>query len=177
MPTESRDTAALDEIFIQHRARLRYIAYKIVGAPHIADEVIQDAYLKIVEMPTLRDILKPWCYCCRVVRNLALDHCRRQAVESTYRIYSDDGELPQVCGGDLPDQQLHGLQVIDAIDRALGALPSRTRQVFELSRLAGLTQRDIARRIGCSATLVNFMLRDATQAIAPCRALVDAYQR
>lgn len=164
---------ALGEIFIQHRAQLRRVALKIVGTPQIADELIQDAYLKIVEMEGARDILKPFCYCCQVVRNLALDHCRRQAVEASYRIYPEDGELPQLSGGSLPDHALHGIQVINAIDRILSRLPSRTRQVFELYRLGGLTQRDIALQIGCSATLVNFMLRDATDAIAACRDLVD----
>jgi len=163
----------LEDTFIEHRAQLRRIAQKIVGTSHTADEVIQDAYLKVVGMTAVRDILKPFCYCCQVVRNMALDHCRRQAVESSYRIYPDDGELPQIAGGSLPDHQLHGMQVIDAIDRILCGLPSRTRQVFELSRLGGLTQRDIAEEIGCSATLVNFMLRDANQAIACCRELVD----
>ena len=172
MSTQLQQTALAD-IFIEHRAQLRRIAQKIVGTPQIADEVIQDAYLKIVEMTGVRDILKPFCYCCQVVRNLALDHCRRQAVESTYRIYPDDGELPQVSGGSIPDHQLHGLQVLDAIDRILGGLPSRTRHVFELYRLGGLTQRDIAQQLGCSATLVNFMLRDANDAISGCRELVD----
>ncbi|SEO10001.1 RNA polymerase sigma-70 factor, ECF subfamily [Duganella sp. CF517] len=172
MSVELQQTV-LGDIFIEHRAQLRRIAQKIVGTSHLADEVIQDAYLKVVEMTGVRDILKPFCYCCQVVRNMALDHCRRQAVESSYRIYPDDGELPQVSGGSIPDHQLHGMQVIDAIDRILCGLPSRTRQVFELSRLGGLTQRDIAQEIGCSATLVNFMLRDATQAIACCRELVD----
>lgn len=163
----------LGDIFIEHRMRLRRIARKIVGTSHVADEVMQDAYLKVVEMTAVREILKPFCYCCQVVRNMALDHCRRQTVESSYRIYPDDGELPQIAGGSIPDHQLHGMQVIHAIDRILCGLPSRTRLVFELSRLGGLTQRDIARQIGCSATLVNFMLRDASQAIASCRELVD----
>jgi RNA polymerase sigma factor (sigma-70 family) len=163
----------LDEIFIVNRAQLHRIAQRIVGKPEIADEVIQDAYLKVVEVSGTREILKPFCYCCQVVRNMALDHCRRQAVESAYRVYPDDGELPQVSGGSIPDQQLHGMQVMNAVDRILGGLPSRTRHVFELYRLGGLTQRDIALQLGCSATLVNFMLRDATDAIACCRELVE----
>jgi len=173
MATELQAAAALVEVFIAHRAQLRHIAQKIAGTSQIADEVIQDAYLKIVGITGIRDVLNPFCYCCQVVRNLALDHCRRQAVESTYRIYPEDGELSQVSGGSIPDQQLHGLQVITAIDRILGALPSRTCQAFELNRLGGLTQRAIAQQIGCSATLVNFMLRDASEAIACCRDLAD----
>lgn len=70
--------AALKEVFVAHRAQLRRIAQKIVGTPEIADEVTQDAYLKLVEGACARNVDKPYCYCCQVVRNLALDHCRRQ---------------------------------------------------------------------------------------------------
>lgn len=164
---------ALGEIFVAHRTQLCRIAQRIVGTPEIADEVTQDAYLKLVEGACARDVGKPYSYCCQVVRNLALDHRRCQAVESTYRVYTEDGELPQVAGGCVPERHLQERQVIDAIDRALTALPSRTRHAFELYRLVGLTQREIAQQLGCSATLVNFMLRDATQAIAACRDLLD----
>lgn len=164
---------ALGEVFIAHRAQLHRIAWRIVGAPEIADEVTQDAYLKLVEGACARVVDKPYCYCCQVVRNLALDHCRRQSVESTYRVHTDNGELPQVPGGSVPDQRLHETRVLHAIDLVLDALPPRTRHAFELHRLGGLTQREIAQRLGCSATLVNFMLKDAVAAIAGCRELLD----
>jgi RNA polymerase sigma factor (sigma-70 family) len=165
----------LGEVFIAHRQQLRSIAQRIVGTRELADEVTQDAYLKLVEGACAREVEKPFCYCCQVVRNLALDYCRRQAVESTYRVHTQDGELPEVAGGTTPDQSLHERRVVDAIDEALGTLPSRTRRVFELYRLAGLTQREIGRMLGCSATLVNFMLKDAVNALAPCRELLDAH--
>lgn len=164
----------LGEVFIANRPQLRSIAQRIVRTPELADEVMQDAYLKLVEGACAREVDNPFGYCCQVVRNLALDHCRRQTVEFTYRVHTEDGELPEVPGGAGPDQQLHERRVVDAVDKALDTLPSRTRLVFELYRLAGLTQREIGRRLGCSATLVNFMLKDAVNALAPCRELLDA---
>lgn len=164
----------LGEVFIAHRSQLCAIARRIVGTREVADDVTQDAYLKIVEGACARNVEKPFCYCCQVVRNLALDHCRRQAVESTYRVQTEDGEPPEVAGWPGPDQSLHERRVVDAIDKALATLPSRTRRVFELYRLAGLTQREIGRKLGCSATLVNFMLKDALNALASCRALFDS---
>jgi RNA polymerase sigma-70 factor (ECF subfamily) len=95
MPINSpRDV--LGDVFIAHRSQLRGIAQRIVGTPELADEITQEAFLKLAEGEALKDIERPFCYCCQVVRNLALDHCRRQSVESTYRVYMDDGELPQV---------------------------------------------------------------------------------
>lgn len=164
----------LGEVFIAHRSQLCAIARRIVGIRELAEEIAQDAYLKIVEGAGAREVEKPFCYCCQVVRNLALDHCRRQTVESTYRVDTEDGEPPEVAGWPGPDQSLHERRVVDAIDKALATLPSRTRRVFELYRLAGLTQREIGRTLGCSATLVNFMLKDALNALAPCRELLDS---
>lgn len=52
------------------------------------------------------------------------------------------------------------------ISQALDSLPARTRRAFELYRLAGLSQREIASELGVSVTLVNFLIRDA---LASCR--------
>lgn len=39
--------------------------------------------------------------------------------------------------------------------------PKRTRYAFEMYRLHGVPQKDIAKELGVSPTLVNFMIRDA----------------
>ena len=44
---------------------------------------------------------------------------------------------------------------------ALTELPQRTRYAFEMYRLHGVPQKDIAKELGVSPTLVNFMIRDA----------------
>jgi RNA polymerase sigma factor (sigma-70 family) len=52
-------------------------------------------------------------------------------------------------------------QQLSIVEQALAQLPERARRVFELYRLEGRTQRDIATMFGISPTLVNFMIRDA----------------
>jgi RNA polymerase sigma-70 factor (ECF subfamily) len=162
---------ALGDVFIAHRAQLWSIAQKIVGTADLAGDVVQEAYLKVAHASCTRDVEKPFAYCCQVVRNVAFDFRRRHAVESSYRTYTDDGEPPQVPDGTSPEQVLDERRVLDAIDKALQAVPARTRRAFELHCLGGLTQREIGQRLGCSATLINFMVRDARDALAACRAL------
>jgi RNA polymerase sigma-70 factor (ECF subfamily) len=47
------------------------------------------------------------------------------------------------------------------LSSALAQMPERTRYAFEMYKLHGRTQNDIAKDLGVSPTLVNFMVRDA----------------
>ncbi|MCL1961365.1 MAG: sigma-70 family RNA polymerase sigma factor [Desulfovibrionaceae bacterium] len=160
---------ALIEICLARHSDLRAIASKIVGHPDMAEDVLQDAYLKLVKWGYARDLTNPFGYCCQAVRNMALDYCRRRMVEAGCFINSANGDLPEVDGGARADAGINERRSLACIETVLGALPSRTRLVFELSRLEGKTQREIAKIIGVSATLVNFMVKDAMMALAVCR--------
>lgn len=164
MSVDSRGQT-LVEVFIEHRAQLRSIAKRIVGTADLADEVTQDSYLRLVEGACARNVDRPFCYCCQVVRNVAIDYCRRQRVEAKVRVYTDEGDLPEVPVLVCPAQRLDDRRLICAIDQVLSNLPPRTRQAFELFRLGEVTQREIGVRLGCSATLVNFMVKDALEAL------------
>lgn len=166
----------LVEVFIAHRAQLRSMAKRIVGTADLADEVTQDAYLRLVEGTCARKVDRPFCYCCQVVRNVAIDYCRRQSIEAKVRVYTVEGDLPEVPVFASMGQRLDDRRLIDAIDQALGALPPRTRQAFELFRLSDLTQREIGARLGCSATLVNFMVKDAQEALKALKARRDLFE-
>jgi len=163
----------LGEVFIANRAQLQRVAQKIVRTADLADEVLQDAYLKLADGAAVRDVRKPLGYCRQVVRNVAFDYHRHQSVEASYRTYCEDVELVSPPSNDAPERVLDGRQALAVIDRVLGALPARTRLAFELNRLSGMTQREIAARLGCSATLVNFMIKDADAALESCRYLVQ----
>ncbi len=52
---------------------------------------------------------------------------------------------------------------------AAGHLPEPTRTIFRLNRLQGLTQAEIARRLGVSVTTVENHVRTALQRLAWAR--------
>jgi len=166
----------LGQVFIAHRAQLRSVAKKIVGTAEVADEITQDAYLRLAEgHGTQQTVRQPLSYCCQVVRNIAIDHCRRRSFEAKIRVFTDDGEVPEMPVSASYEQRLDDRRLIAAIDSALGTLPERTRKAFELFRLGDLTQREIATRLGCSATLVNFMVKDAQRMLESLRTRRDLF--
>ena len=60
-----------------------------------------------------------------------------------------------------PETSHINFSTLEHIETALNDLPSRTRYAFEMYRLHGVQQKDIAKELGVSPTLVNFMIRDA----------------
>jgi RNA polymerase sigma-70 factor (ECF subfamily) len=160
---------SLGDVFIANRTRLRRIARSLAPTSELADDVMQDAYLRLIDVSNARKVANPFSYCCQVVRNLSLDYCRRHKLEAAYRADGVDVEMLEFLAVGSPDRSVRDMEALRAIDRALASVPPRTRLVFELYRLDGLTQREISKRIGCALGLVNAMIAEAARAIEPCR--------
>ncbi|MCK0745718.1 RNA polymerase factor sigma-70 [Chromohalobacter nigrandesensis] len=154
----------LKDIFANHRPRLCSLAARILG-PDQADDVVQDAYLKISQAHSAFAIKQPLAYACRVVRNLAIDRQRRCQFESTLFRAEEQGAAVAAPTGSPEAIEIDREELV-RVAQALDELPERTRRAFELYRMGGHTQRDVAEQLGVSTTLVNFMIRDA---LSHCR--------
>jgi RNA polymerase sigma factor (sigma-70 family) len=150
----------LGEVFMAHRSRLRWAALKILGNPERAEDVVQDAYLKVSEAAAVFDIKQPLAYLYQMVRNLAIDHHRRTSLEMNLFESEDDGlHVPAHTG--LPEAVAISRQHLTLIAQAMSQLPERTRRVFELHRLEGQTHRTIATELNISTSLVNILIHEA----------------
>jgi RNA polymerase sigma-70 factor (ECF subfamily) len=152
---------SLLQTLISNRAGLIKAAARITGCYSRAEDVVQDAYLRVSGMKV--DTL-PFNarlnYIFRIVRNLAIDHYRKQSMEQKYFV-SDDNDLnsaPQLAN---PESINVDRQTLGSVNDALLQLPERTRYAFIMYRVHGKQQKDIAAELGVSPTLVNFMIRDA----------------
>ncbi|MBE0457046.1 sigma-70 family RNA polymerase sigma factor [Pseudoalteromonas prydzensis] len=170
-----KQVTELETVFITNRQQLKGIAQKIVGTQDRAEDVLQDVYIRLLKCSFNREIDKPFSYCCQVVRNISIDYCRKQKVEAGYRDCSDDQKevLDNLSTGCTTERVIAQKQLLNEIIKVVDGLPERIRLVFELHRLEGFTQRQIAQQVGCSAALVNIMLKEAMQAIAKCHKFDD----
>lgn len=156
--------AALGDAFVGNRDALRRAALAIVGSPERADDVVQDAYLRVHQVDAAGDLQQPLRFCFRVVRNMALDHWRRAAFECELLTHEDEWQHVPADSA-TPERHAMARQYLAIADKVLSGLPAKTRKVFELYHLSGLTQRDIGRELGVSIGQVNSLIRDATDAL------------
>jgi RNA polymerase sigma factor (sigma-70 family) len=155
-----RGNENLMDIFLAKRPRLVQIAARIIGCQCLAEDIVQETMLKICESGLEADVKSPTAYLFRMVRNLAIDGARRRGREMRLGTSEEGGpELISACP--CPEETMTRCQALRIVMAALAELPERTRHAFELHRIEGVSQRDIASRLQVSPTLVNFMVRDA----------------
>lgn len=159
------------QAFVNNRSILVKTAARITGCHSRAEDVVQDAYFRLHNAPQIRSSLKAQLsYLFQIVRNLAIDHYRRQAMEQRYSGSEEEGLNVSIPGAS-PEMIHSHRHTLATIDAALQQLPARTRYAFEMYRLHGVAQKDIAKELGVSPTLVNFMIRDA---LVHCRKSASA---
>lgn len=118
---------------------------------HDAEDVTHDAVVRILEADGSA-ILKPRAYLHQTARNLATDAYRRSAAHETIPL--DDIEEFAAPDRDL-DQTVHASQMVAALEVALAELPLKCRQAFIWQRIGGMTQAEIAQRLGVSRNMVE----------------------
>ena len=147
-------------VFMTHRPNLIKLASRILGCRCLAEDMVQETMLKICESGVDEDVQTPAAYLFRMVRNLSIDCARRRARERGLAELEEEGtQLAAPCP--CPETTMARCQALRIVMSALQELPERTSHAFQMHRIDGVSQRDIASQMHVSPTLVNFMVRDA----------------
>lgn len=160
MPAKDRTLA----LYTAHRAELVDYANRIVRDPARAEDVVQDAWLRMTVAERETPVVQPLRYLYRVVRNLALDRYRVQRREmmrqgddlsAVAEAVPDSAPSPETASIDLDELR----QVLRCIDE----LPERNRRAVMLYKFDGLKLREVAERMGISVALANKLVLDGVQ--------------
>jgi RNA polymerase sigma factor (sigma-70 family) len=161
------------DVLIANRPMLVNLARGFVGCASLAEDVVHDVFIKLVDFPDQDAVRQPLAYVTRMVRNASIDAFRRQSLENTYHADEDDG-LHVPSPEPSPEAALLVRDTLRHVYNALEQLPARSRVAFEMVRLREETLQSTARALDVSQTLVHFMVRDAEKHCADC---LDASNR
>lgn len=135
LSTRRCDTPLL-QAFVDNRTILVKIAARITGCRSRAEDVVQDAFFRLQSAPQITSSFKAQLsYLFQIVRNLAIDHYRKQALEQKYSGPEEEG-LNVVIQGASPETSHINYATLEHIADALTELPKRTRYAFEMWRAA-----------------------------------------
>ncbi len=180
------DAQAFDR-FVEHfRAKIFHYSWLLCGQREDAEEVAQDALLKVFEnFDQLREPerVRPWIF--RIARNACLMK-RRKSVFAPPRELSLDEFLPSMDhdGGHrklqiadwtrLPDRQVLDSEMKQVLESAIGELPETYKSVLLLRDVEDLSTFETAQILDLSADVVKTRLHRARLAV---RQKLDGYLR
>jgi RNA polymerase sigma factor (sigma-70 family) len=156
----------IEELFGALESPLLGYALRLTGQRGVAEDIVQDAFMKLHEQ--FEDVREPrkWLY--RTVHNLALNHRR-----DTGKIVSLEEKSEETSGGaetadpqPLPDEQIVRLEGIGLVRLSLETLDKRSRELVQMKFHDGLSYKEIAGRTGLSVSNVGYVLHHALKAIA-----------
>ena len=140
--------ADIRALYIDHHAWLLGWLRRRLHHGDSAADLAQDTFVHILGKPErLQELRQPRAWLSTVAHGLLVDRVRRQRVERAYLeaiAHLPEAEVPS------PESQLILLETLARVDALLDGLRPKVRMAFLLSRLEGLSYKEIAGRLGVS---------------------------
>ena len=135
-------TPTLENIWHEFAVKLGQFIRARVADPATAEDILQDVFVKIQgRLDQLEDPakLQGWLYL--IARNAIIDH---------YRTRKETTELPETLPDEPPENDTEMEELKAAFLRMIYSLPESYRDALVLTEFEGLTQKELAERLGIS---------------------------
>lgn len=155
------DEHAFSELFNTHHQLLGAHIFRITDSVELAEEVVQDVFLKIwMSRETLTTVQNFRAYLFVISKNHALNCLRKVAKERIHQKTLEENILP------FATEENPGLDgYYSLLDEAIDHLPPQQQKVYLLSRHNRLKYDEIASQMGLSRETVKKYLQGATHSI------------
>ncbi|MFO8079701.1 MAG: RNA polymerase sigma factor [Armatimonadota bacterium] len=159
------DEDAFVALIDMYRDRAVNIAYRYIGERASAEDIAQEAFVRIYETRERFDPsqdFSPWFY--RILTNLCLDHLRREDRRGGHlRLVSDDEGPQQLPASETasPAEHVERQELSARVQSALKSLSDRQRMALVLQHYEALSYDEIAEAMGCSRGTVDGLLSRA----------------
>jgi RNA polymerase sigma factor (sigma-70 family) len=160
-------------VFLGCRSALTRLVGRIVNR-HDVDDILQEAFMRSYEAAGKASIRNPRAFLLRTATNLALNHVSRASNKLNAQI--EDLSLPEVyqLTAESPESQLDANQRFVTFCRAVGGLPEQCRHAFILKKVYGLSQQEIAERLGITQSTVE---KHIAKGLMMCREYMETSSR
>ncbi len=154
---------AFQLLYDRHRNRIYRLSTKYLKSPVLAQEVVQDVFLKLWIMR--RDInankpLEAWLY--TVAKNTLINRFKKLSNEwNELTIYTKKVEVV----GENTDSKILTAELKYHLNNAINQLPDKQKEVYQLAKIEGYSYNEIAVEMQISPLTVKTHLTRALESI------------
>jgi RNA polymerase sigma-70 factor (ECF subfamily) len=155
------DRSAFEQLVDLYKEKIYYLAYRMLGNRHEAEDIIQETFLRVYmnfDRFDQTQKFSTWIY--RIATNLSIDRLRKRKAS-----YSLDAEINQgdgldgydrlVSEEDTPEKQLMITETQIQIRNAIDKLPEKYKSVVVLRYLHDLSLQEISDVLGMPVTTIK----------------------
>ena len=165
------DITAYETLYDRYKNRILTFVVRFVGSREWAEDITQEAFLKVYRSPQSfdpRSRFLTWLYA--VARNLSIDNLRRRRPIVGLSLMSSDGDEftiePPTEQSTRPDKLALMNEMEATVSRLLQDLSPKLREVFILCAMQDLSYEEAALVVGCPAKTVSSRLSRARSRFA-----------
>ena len=163
------DLYAMEVLINRHKDRIFTSIYLLVKDKHLAEDIFQDLFIKIIEtfrVGKYKEENKFVQWAMRIGHNLCVDHFRKIKVKRIIRT-TDGSDLFELLNFAEPnaEDKIIRTQSSDRIMKLVSELPEEQREIIFLRHYADLKFREISKILNCSVNTALGRMRYALQSL------------
>ncbi len=153
-------------LYLAKRPMLLDYAYRMLGSREVAEEVVQEAFIRFVPpSPAESEKLPSASYLFRIVHNLALDIIRREKIECT-QIGDDAPFWTRPQDEPSPEEALLHCEKVRRTIEMMAQLPEDQRTALQMHRFGNYTLEQIGVHLDVSVSTAHRLVRSALASLA-----------
>lgn len=161
-PVDHLHQQTVHTLYADHHSWLCGWLRKRLGCVDHAADMAQDTFVRVLTQRKAPELREPRAYLSTIARSLMIDMFRRRTLEKAYlETLASQPEALDIS----PQTRLMIIETLLEIDRILDGLGPRTRQIFLMAQLDGLSYVEIGRQLQVS---VNTVKKHAVRALLHC---------
>ena len=168
----SLEWETIEQVFAALESPLLAYARRLLGNSSVAEDVVQEAFMKLHMQFTEIRQPQPWLY--RTVHNLAVDHQRQANRMVRFADPSKDerdaaaaAPIDETADSQpIPDEQIARWEGIGLVRLVVETLDDRSKQIIRMRFDEDLSYAEIGERMGLKTGHVGYLLHHALKAMA-----------
>jgi len=153
------DESAFAYLYDNYSAALYGIIYRIINNNQVAEDVLQEAFVKIWNNFSSYNASKGrlFTWMVNIARNLSIDTTRGKSYKQQMKIQSNENAVTNASNHINENDRFDSL----GLRQQLSALKEDQKQIIELAYFEGFTQNEISQKLGIPLGTVKTRMRTA----------------